>query len=131
MEVELSEFLAEELLQFCQSDDCGESDILLRASELFKELGAESKPEPSSCTEPSTSDGGVHTSKARTFTTPKTDDEVAKARSKGIPEKTQKDTTWCISLWEYWREHWREHRQQSTEVAIPPVADLDKSGLNY
>ena len=100
MELELSDFLGEELLQFCQSDDCGESDILLRASELFDELGAESKPEPSLCTEPSTSEGGVCTLKARTFATPKTDDEVAKVRSKGIPEKTQKDTTWCISLGE-------------------------------
>ena len=41
MELELSDFLSEELLQFCQSDDGEESDgdfnsLLLQASELFE-----------------------------------------------------------------------------------------------
>ena len=123
MELELSDFLSEELLRFCQNDDSEESgaldSLLLQASELFEaEVGAESKAEQSVA-------GGARTT--RTFAAPKTDEEVAEARSKGVPYKTQKDTAWCISIW----EQWRKHRQQTTGVAIPPTLDLDKSGLNY
>ena len=50
MELELSDFLSEELLRFCQNDDSEESgaldSLLLQASELFEaEVGAESKAE--------------------------------------------------------------------------------------
>ena len=124
MELELSDFLSEELLQFCQSDDGEESDgdLLLQASELFEaEFGVESKVEVNV----TNSAGGART--ARAFAAPKTDEEVAEARSKGVPLKTQKDTAWCIYIW----EQWREHRQRTTGVAILPTMDLDKSGLNY
>ena len=114
MELELSDFLSEELLRCCQNDNSEESgalDALLQASELFEaEVGAESKAEQSVA-------GGAHTT--RTFAAPKTDEEVAEARSKGVPYKTQKDTAWGISIW----EQWRKHRQQTTGVAIPPTLD--------
>ena len=82
------------------------------------ELGAESKAEQSTAGEARTT---------RMFATPKTVKEVAEARSKGVPHKTQKNTAWCISIW----EQWRKHRQQTTGVVISPTLDLDKSGLNY
>ena len=96
MELELSDFLSEELLRFCQNDDSEESgaldSLLLQASELFEaEVGAESKAKQSVA-------GGARTT--RTFAAPKTDEEVAEARSKGVPYKTQEDTAWCISIWE-------------------------------
>ena len=53
MELELSDFLSEDVLQFCQSDDGEESDgeesdsdLLLQSSELFEvEFRVESKAE--------------------------------------------------------------------------------------
>ena len=102
MELELGDFLSEELLCFCQSDDSEESGDFNSLQPFETELGVESKAELSV--------GGACT--ACMFAAPKTDKKVAEARSKGVPHKTQKDTAWCIYIW----EQWRKHQQQTTGV---------------
>ena len=99
MEPQLTEFLSEELLKFCQGNDFTSEDnefdsLMLSASE--DELGAE----PQVTGVSSSSTGGAR--KVRMFAAPKSDEVVARARCHGVPLKTQKDTAWCISIWDQW-----------------------------
>ena len=99
MEPQLTEFLSEDLLKFCQGNDLTSEDdefdsLMLSASEA--ELGVEPQVTGAS----SSSMGGAR--KVRMFAAPKSDEEVARARCDGVPLKTQKDTAWCISIWDQW-----------------------------
>ena len=40
----------------------------------------------------------------RVFSAVKSDREVEQARAAGVPQKTQKDTMYCMSVWEAWKE---------------------------
>ena len=98
MEPQLTEFLSEDLKFFQGNDFMSEDDefdsLMLSASE------AELEAEPQVTGANSSSMGGAR--KVRMFAAPKSDEEVAKARCDGVPLKTQKDTAWCISIWDQW-----------------------------
>ena len=53
------------------------------------------------------------------FASPKTDEEVTRARSDGIPLNTQKDTKYCFGLW----ETWRVNRMEITNEIIPQLSE--------
>ena len=87
MEPQLTEFLSEDLLKFCQGNDLTSEDnefdsLMLSASEA--ELGA--KPQVTGAS--SSSMGGAR--KVRMFAAPKSDEEVARARCDGVPLKCRK-----------------------------------------
>ena len=123
MEPQLTEFLSEDLKFFQGNDFTSEDDefdsLMLSASEA--ELGVE----PQVTGANSSSMGGAR--KVRMFAAPKSDEEVAKARCDGVPLKMQKDTAWCISIW----DQWREHRGKAFGVFIPPATQLDKAELCF
>lgn len=47
----------------------------------------------------------------RAFAEIKSDREVELARATSIPQKTKKDTKYCLSMWEAWCA-WRQHENQ-------------------
>ena len=49
------------------------------------------------------------------FAVPLSDDAVKEARKAAVPKTTQKDTLWCIRLW----NEWRKERNSRTEEQIP------------
>ena len=49
------------------------------------------------------------------------------ARTKGVPLKTQKDTKYCVGVW----ESWREYRNSTTGAAITPLTELNHSELDH
>ena len=59
---------------------------------------------------------------SRRYTIPVTDTDVAKARVESVPKKTREDSSYCV-------KDWASNRQQNVE--IPPLAELDKQGLQY
>lgn len=62
------------------------------------------------------------------FAIPVTDDEVEKAKESAIPEKTRKDTEWCMRIWQQWRS---QRESSSQAVTIPPIISIDKDQLQY
>ena len=66
---------------------------------------------------------GLH----RRFAAPKTEAEIVQARTKGVPLKTQKDTKYCVGVW----ESWREYRNSTTGAAIAPLTELNHSELDH
>ena len=49
------------------------------------------------------------------FAVPLSDDAVKETRKAAVPKTTQKDTLWCIRLW----NEWRKERNSRTEEQIP------------
>ena len=49
------------------------------------------------------------------FAVPLSDEAVKEARKAAVPKTTQKDTLWCIRLW----NEWRKERNSRTEEQIP------------
>ena len=66
---------------------------------------------------------GLH----RRFAAPKTEAEIVQARTQGVPLKTQKDTKYCVGVW----ESWREYRNSTTGAAIAPLTELNHSELDH
>ena len=56
------------------------------------------------------------------FALPKSDADIKNARKKGIPQTTQRDTSYCTAIW----KSWREYRNATSTVKIPPLCG--KSG---
>ena len=44
-----------------------------------------------------------------------------------VPEKTQRNTRYCVKIW----DEWAEHRASSTSVVLPPLKALNKSQLQH
>ena len=53
--------------------------------------------------------------KIRVFSTIKTDHELEVARATSVPARTQKDTKYCLGLWESWKE-WRQMEKHDDRV---------------
>ena len=62
--------------------------------------------------------------KLRPFSEVKSDKEVELARASGIPQSTQKDTKYCIGLWDAWVSH-------RAEANGDTFGELSKEELNY
>ena len=61
------------------------------------------------------------------FAAPLTDEDIAKKRKNAIPEKTKKDTQYCISVW----EAWCKHRRENTSCNIPPLTSITLNDLQF
>ena len=61
------------------------------------------------------------------FATPKSGEEITEARMQGVPFKTEKDTKYCVCVW----ESWKEHRIKTTKSDIAPLSELSHSELDY
>ena len=76
--------------------------LLLEASDLYKSSqNSAHDPAPMS----------VPTSHSH-FAPPKTDEEVEQVRDSRIPDKTQQDTKFCVSVWKAWRAEQQIQKQQ-------------------
>ena len=62
--------------------------ILLEASNQFEYSGL-----------PSTNEENISAGQLQRFATPKSDEEVERARKARIPKKTQADTRYCVEIW--------------------------------
>ena len=66
--------------------------------------------------------------RCRQFALPKSDQDVADAMKSSIPQKTQTDTKYCITIF----EKWRSHRQDIVlHSSIPPLYNIVENELNY
>ena len=61
------------------------------------------------------------------FAAPLTDEDIAKKRKNAIPEKTKKDTQYCISVW----EAWCKHRRENTSCHIPSLTSITLNDLQF
>jgi len=139
MEEQFLNFLSDDLLKFCSHEDnyFGSSAAVSEELDALTNLSSKDVEEYfAECSE-DYSDAKRENDKSkikaskntqvRKFALPKTDDKVVEARKSGIPIKTQKNTEWCFSIW----EEWRQYRNKATYAGIAPIELLDKSQLNY
>ena len=61
------------------------------------------------------------------FPLPKSDEEVLIAREAGIPEKTQKDTKYCVSVY----EEWRKNREKHYNTTIGPLHTMTATNMTH
>ena len=61
------------------------------------------------------------------FAKPTSEEEIIEMRKKAIPEKTVKDTKYCVSIW----EEWCKHREQTTSCTIPSLCSITLSDLQF
>ena len=61
------------------------------------------------------------------FAPPKTDEEIAQERQKGIPKRTLQDTKYCVTLW----DEWRKSRQHSTGEEVDAIEKLTEEQLDH
>ena len=66
-------------------------------------------------------------SRSRPFAPPKTEKEIEDARMRGVSQKTQQDTNYCMRLW----SEWRAHHQKVAHVSIPPITEQSQSELQH
>ena len=91
-------------------------------------VSSNSTPQPGvKPTSVNTKSRGKSNMKQRPFAAAKSDREIELARASGISHSTQKDTKYCIGLW----EAWVAHRAQATGDIIKPIGEISKEELNY
>ena len=119
--MELDDLLSDELLNWVQGDDAGtEIDrLLLEASETYDKLESYGPH--------STATSSALKKQRRAFATPKTDEEIERAKAKGVPKKTLEDTKYCTNLW----SEWQRHRQETLGDSIPNLTELNRRELQY
>ena len=54
------------------------------------------------------------------------EEEILRAREAGIPHNTNKDTKYCVSVW----EAWKKERQESCGMVIPQLKDMTTAQLS-
>ncbi len=57
---------------------------------------------------------------ARPFAKPVSKEDLDKTMQSAVPDKTQRDTRYCVRIW----EEWAEHRASSTGAILPPLKDI-------
>ena len=90
--------------------------ILLEASDQFEH----------SCI---TSTNEAKASTGLRFATPKSDEEVEKARRARIPKKTQADTRYCMEIWNKWSSY--RNSIVDNEHITEDITSMDNSSLQY
>ena len=89
------------------------------------------QPLPSSCTNASSAAQSCTTSATtpvlQRFAKPTTEEEIIAMRKRAIPEKTVKDTKYCVSVW----EEWCKHREETTSCTIPSLNSITLSDLQF
>ena len=107
--MELSDLLQDDLLRFCESSEDSDYSFnldQLLATALRDEYESQSGFRPASET-PNPAPTTSPTPKSR-FAAPKTARDIQEARRQGVPKKTQQDTSYCVRVWEQWRDYRRE-----------------------
>ena len=61
------------------------------------------------------------------FAPPKTDTEIKQAVRDSKPKATQKDTKYCLHLW----DEWRAYRESTTQVNIPFLLQMTDTELSH
>lgn len=64
--------------------------------------------------------------KQRQFQEPLTDEQVESAKQDAVPEKTRKDTEYCMRLF----NSWCESRIESTGILIPSLTEMNEGELS-
>ena len=64
---------------------------------------------------------------SRPFAAPVSEKDILQAKQRAVPEKTQRDTNYCVRLW----DEWCTHRQRATLELIPPLTTLANSQLQH
>ena len=144
-QLELSDLLSTDLLQWIQDDTATSAnfvddfedynELLLAASDSFEDSCVLPNPTlplvtgcPSyrpGCPTPlshAASSTPATCSSSRIFAAPKSEEEIKKARSDGVPKKTKQDTEYCVRLW-------RQYRISATRVTIPPLEEQSRYEL--
>ena len=101
----MNDFLCDDLLQWILSPQESEIEELL--SQAFGTSQSESHVDtvtPTFCANSAASSSSLCGSTCHKchFAEPKSDEEIAEARAKGIPLKTQQDMKYCMRQWEDW-----------------------------
>ena len=110
--MEHQELFGREILEFYSDSDCEDIDDLLAIASNQFESRKSPTPLRLRATPPTIPER---------FAPPKTDNEIARARLAGIP---QKDTKYCI-------EEWRKHRQEVSRTRIPPLTTMHVSEISH
>ena len=63
------------------------------------------------------------------FATPKSEEDVEKARKARIPKKTQADTRYCVEIWKTWSNY--RNSVVKNEQVNEDVTSLDNNSLQY
>ena len=118
--------LYDDLLQWILSPQESEIDGLLsQALDAFEASQVQETESHVDTVTPTASSSSLRGSACR-FAEPKSDEEIAEARAKGIPLKTQQDTKYCVRLW----EDWVDHRNSTTGENIAPLVQLSTQELS-
>ena len=64
---------------------------------------------------------------AARFTAPVSDSDIESRRKEAVPKNTQRDTEFCIRVW----NEWRKHRIQSSASSIPLLPNITPSELQH
>ena len=125
--MELSDLLQDGLLRFCESS--GDSDYSFDLDQLLAtaldEYKSQSGSRPASET-PNPAPTTSPTLKSR-FAAPKTARDILEARRQGVPKKTQQDTSYCVRVW----EQWRNYRKETCGNIILALTDIIPSNLQH
>ena len=62
------------------------------------------------------------------FAAPVTSNAVQQSKDAAVPERTRRDTEWCIKLWNLWSS---QRPCTSTDTAIPPITALNNEQLQH
>ena len=122
--MELSHLLQDDLLRFCESSE--DSDYSFDLDQLLatalEEYESQSESRPASETPNPAQLPCSPTPKSR-FAAPKTARDIQEARRQGVPKKTQQDTSYCVRVW----EQWRNYRRETCGDIIPALTDITPS----
>ena len=69
----------------------------------------------------------THTPVHSRFAKPKTNEQVIEARKNAVPQKTQKDTLYCIRVWDAWRANINSCYSSS----VPVLLEMDLKSLEH
>ena len=92
------------------------------------------QPHPSFIVPPAPAPVHVHaTEQPRPFPSANTrfaaplSEDIAQKRKNATPQNTQKDTKYCINVW----EDWCQHRRDTTSSTIPPLSSFPATNLQF
>ena len=126
------DFFCEQILSCLNDSNDEELDaLMLAASQEYESTNAppttaENSARAHQTTRPAPTTAGRGRPTTR-FAPPKTSREIEGGRIDSVPIKTKQDTTYCLKLW----ESWREYRQNCTSETIPQLKNMTAEELTH
>ena len=134
-------FFANKILDIMSDSEETVESLLLAASDAY-ESSQETTPSSASCAEQNHSRDRTHhhlppppTTTPSTnyasasappssgrFAAPLTEQEIIRAQNTGIPEKTKRDTRFCLNTY----SAWKKHREQHSQIQMTPLENMGK-----